>query len=128
MTGSEMVTEFKLGDWSTEGVKIAELIKALREHTKGIAEEYDFVLSPTLKYDHPQMAIPARYSNLVAYAIEGGSEGYYVHVGCILQGEDSRANPFQKYLDFGFAKTYSAESAYKLATEAQRFLTAARWN
>jgi hypothetical protein len=29
-------------------------------------------------------------------------------------------------MDFGFAKTYRAESAYELAKQAQRFLTAAR--
>ena len=32
------------------------------------------------------------------------------------------------YMDFGHAKTYSADQAYAIAREAQRFLTAAMWN
>lgn len=123
-----MVTDFKLGD--KEGVLITDLIKALREHTKDLAEEYDFSLSPTLKYDFPDMRLPLDFWQLIAYAVEGGSEGYYIHAGCLIRfskdGDDK--TPYQRYLDFGFAKTYSVDSAYKIAREAQRFLTAARWN
>jgi hypothetical protein len=58
----------------------------------------------------------------VTFAVEGGSEGYYVHVGAILKAErESKPNFTASYTDFGFAKTYSAESVYELAKQARRF-------
>jgi hypothetical protein len=130
MNSSEMVTTWSPGEPEKEGKPIAELIDALNKHTKGMAEEYDFSLNPSLRWDAPETRIPARYWQLISYAVEGGSEGYYVHVGCLLRSEARRADkkPISDYLDFGFAKTYSPESAYALAKEAQRFLTALRWN
>jgi hypothetical protein len=48
----------------------------------------------------------------MAFAVESGSEGYYVHVGAILKAERGSKPDFTaSYMDFGFAKTYSAESA-----------------
>ena len=129
MTNAESVTDFNLGDWSTEGADLGELLKAINEFCGSLAEEYNFSLCPSLKYEAHNPKVPAKYWNLVAFAVEGGSEGYYVHVGAILKIErDTKPAFTAPYMDFGFAKTYSAESAYELAKQAQRFLSAARWN
>jgi len=104
---------------------VAELQAALDAHltTAGlIPDEYGF--SGRIRYE--QQLIPARYWRLVAFATEGSSEGYYVHIGCISQ--PMVASELPTYLDFGFCKTYSADNAYAIAREAQRFLTAAEWN
>lgn len=106
------------------------LIAAINLHLDSIgiqSEEYNFALAPDLKYDRTdEPLIPEKYWRMISFATEGNSEGYYVHVGAIIRSETSRAMP--QYMDFGFCKTYSPESAYKIATEAQRFLTAAQWN
>jgi hypothetical protein len=134
MVGPEMVTTFSPGEPEKEGKLISELIQAINEHLKGAgieAEEYDFSVNPTIRWDSPEARIPARYNHLIAYAIEGGSEGYYVHVGCLQHDKEAYAKekmPKSTYTDWGFAKTYSPDSAYALAKEAQRFLTATRWN
>jgi hypothetical protein len=107
---------------SIEMADIKALIKALNAHLKAAkteAEEYDFS-------DVSDAIVPEKYRWLIAFAVEGSSEGYYVHIGAILPapvaGHDTH------YMEFGLAKTYSAESAYAIAREAQRFLTAAQWN
>jgi hypothetical protein len=139
MTSAEMVTTWSMEDGTANAHKaykpVAELIKALNAHLKaqGIeAEEYDFCESPMLKHDTPGARIPQKFHQLIAYAIEGGSEGYYVHVGALLPGPDGMAPKGQlytvPYLDFGFAKMWRAESAHAMAREAQRFLNAIRWN
>lgn len=108
-----------------------ELIQALRAYMKqcGLKDvgEYDFTVAPSIKYgDHPDL-IPQKYYHLIAYAIEGSNEGYYVHVGVIGRGDESRKG-LATYMDFGFAKLYDVDLAFKMAREAQRFLTAAAWN
>lgn len=143
MTGTEMVTNFKL-----EGASIRALLEELNAHMKlaGLEpEEYEFVVSAGIKYGDPARTVPNEraYRWLVAWAVEGGSEGYYVHVGAmmtrdewakgfdVLPGVKIHAkfdDGYMAYMDFGFCKTYSAESAYAICREAQRFLTAARWN
>ena len=112
-----------------EMASMRELIKAVNAYCGNrLAEEYSFSAAAYLDYsslpknDKP---IPAEYWNLIAFAVEGGSEGYYVHFGAILRAE-SAAPP--SYVDFATAKTYSAESAYELARETSRFLAAAAWN
>jgi hypothetical protein len=114
-----------------EMTKVSDLLKALNEHVapdhrgfatriKDQAEEYPF---STLQYlDEPCIYVPEKYWKLLAFAVEGNSEGYYVHVGVILSGKSSQ------YVEFGLAKTYSPESAYQIAKEASRFLVAAQWN
>lgn len=127
--GSELITDFQLGDWEKEGVELPLLLKAINKHCGQLAEEYAFILSPTFRFEGiANPCLPARYRQLIAFATEGGSEGYYVHVGALLEQDDRSQKHTQQYVDFGFAKTYSAESAYALAREAQRFLSAARWN
>jgi hypothetical protein len=109
-----------------EMTPISELIKAVNQHMIAMKiepEDYSFCLSPCL-FDDRTATIPQYHRYLIAYAIEGGSEGYYVHIGALMPGEKTE----QQYIDFGFCKTYSSESAYNIAREAQRFLTAAAWN
>ena len=126
MTKAEMVTDFTL-----EGKTVDEVIQALREHCKGLLEDCDdFGLSPDIQYGAKGARVPDRYRWVVAFAVEGESEGWYVHVGC--QVPDQNASKLTglavyQYVDWGFAKVWSADSAYALAREAQRFLSAARW-
>jgi hypothetical protein len=125
MKGSEMVTDFK----SREGgkpVKVETLLRALNAHLVAIGlqpEDYGFNVSPHILYSPTEGndRLPEEYRWLVAFAIAGGSEGYYIHVAAMNAAA-------QTYTDLGFAKTYSADNAYALAREAQRFLTAAEWN
>lgn len=117
MTSGEMVTTF-----ACEKAKIAALIDALNAYLKQVgleAEEYNFSLGLNWKYDDPDATVPAKARWLIAFAVEGSSEGYYVHVGALAK---------QQYTEFGIAKMNSAENAYAIAKESQRFLTAARWN
>jgi hypothetical protein len=97
-----MVTDFKL---SADGqmVTVRELLKALNAFCGKLAEEYDFS-TVLCREAH----VPEKYWRLVAFAVEGNNEGYYVHVGAILSTERS----LPTYLEFGLAKTYSSESAY----------------
>ena len=131
MTGTEMVTSFQLKD-----ATIRELLRAITAHCKkqGVeAEEYEFGVAPhhwsgQIMDRGASVKLPdmIRYRWLIAFAVEGANEGYYCHVGGITRC-DSHLD-VQKFEDFGFAKTNSAENAYALAKEAQRFLTAALWN
>jgi len=129
MTSSEMVTTWSPGEAEKEGKPIVELIKALNVHLKekGIEpEEYGFNVQYDIGWNAPDTPMPAFFWQLVAFAVEGGSEGYYVHVGCILKAK--RGAKYPEYMEFGLAKTYTPDSAYALAKEAQRWLTAIRWN
>lgn len=128
MTGTEMITDFKL-----EGATVRELMKAINAHLKrcGIeAEDRDFGVDYALEtWENRNTAkVPDRrtYRWLVAFAIEGDNEGYYIHVGAMTWAQ--RINDEHTFLNFGHAKCYSADQAYAIAREAQRFLTAAAWN
>ena len=135
MTSGEMVTDFAIRrNWermpdgrmrNPEFAPVRELLGALNaylESTGNVPGEYGFSCS----YDRdPDRLVPSRYRWLVAYAVEGGSEGYYVHVGAIVH---DHGNGPTTYVEFGLCKTWDAESAYAIARECQRFLTAAEWN
>ena len=113
MTKSEEVTGYTLKDNRSS----AGLCAALDEHlqARGIApEEYGFLSA----YSGHAGPVP-NFRWLVAFAVEGGSEGYYVHIGAIKEGV---------YTNLGFCKTWTPGRAYAIATEAQRFLTAVCWN
>jgi hypothetical protein len=108
---------------------VGSLIKALNAFCGHLAEEYNFAMCLDLvserdyrgKEPKPEPSrIPQKYRWLIAFAVEGGSEGYYVHLGAML-GEG-------RYQEFGLAKTNTSESAYELAKQASRFLAAAAWN
>lgn len=148
MTSKEQVTDFKL-----EGTSIRQLLQAVNAHLSlcGIEpEDRGFGVNHELEdYRNPNTAkIPnARdYRWLIAFAIEGSNEGYYIHIGAMMHFPTRGFGSFEipdtpvgkihitprpatmTYMDFGHAKCYSAEQAYQIATEAQRFLTAAAWN
>ena len=96
---------------------VESLLKAINSYCGKLAEEYDFSLNFDLNSDS---LIPENFLHLIAFAVEGGSEGYYVHAGALLEGG--------LYQEFGIAKTYSSESAYELAKQVSRFLAATVWN
>ena len=132
MNSAEMVTDFVIHEHRpdpnperkgylifVQRAKIVDLIRALNKYCGKLAEEYPFSQSPML-LNNPMERIP-EHRWLVAFVVEGDSEGYYIHITAMLKGGG-------QHQEIALAKTYSAESAYKLATEAQRFLTAAAWN
>ncbi len=145
MNAADQVTDFKL---SVDGrpATVQSLLKAINAFCGKLAEEYDFSTGPTLAKGD----IPAKYWRLIAFAVEGSNEGYYVHVGALVKTEYtvhhgttlacSSPNPngscpghpqiaeHLAYIEFGVAKTYSSESAYAMAKEVSRFLAAASWN
>jgi hypothetical protein len=123
MNSSEMVTNFKL---EADGnlVKIVDLIKALNQHCKVLLNGESFCCSTAL--DKPEMRLPTCFLWLIAFAVEGENEGWYVHVGAIVQKRDLSAS--SGYIDFGTVKVWSIEESFAVQKEAQRFLTAARWN
>jgi hypothetical protein len=107
---------------------VHSLLKAINAQFGTLAEEYDFSLDFDLVGESGLKAkpgvspslIPQDFHELIAYAVEGGSEGYYVHIGALL--------PDSHYMQFGIAKTWNPDSAYELAKQTARFLAAARWN
>jgi hypothetical protein len=129
MNSQDMVTDFAVRE-----ARISDLITALKKYSESIGlrpDEYGPTLSPAIQYDEPNAVVPERYWQLIAYAVEGGSEGYYVHVGCIVRGtspDPKSADYLPRYIDFGFSKTYDHDNAFALAREYQRFLDAGAWN
>lgn len=146
MTSKEQVTDFKL-----EGATVRALLNAVNEYLKrcGIEpEDRGFSVHSALEdyrtRDTALLPDQRIYRWLIAFAIEGDSEGYYIHIGAMMrrpsdgmyEATGSIAGVFRlippengtMFMDFGHAKCYTAEQAYQIATEAQRFLTAAAWN
>jgi hypothetical protein len=107
---------------------VHSLLKAINAQFGALAEEYSFSLDFNLVGESGLKAkpgvspslIPQDFHELIAYAVEGGSEGYYVHICALL--------PNGHFMPFGIAKTWNPDSAYELAKQASRFLAAARWN
>jgi hypothetical protein len=119
MNSKDMVTDFKLQE-NGENCTIKALLKAINAFCGSLAEEYDF----GLPFDTPKDArLPEKYWRLIAFAVEGSNEGYYVHLGALVRDRHTT-----NYVSFSLAKTYSAESAYELAKQTSRFLAAACWN
>jgi hypothetical protein len=122
-----MVTGFKI-----EGKTTTEVITALREYLKACevaGGDYDFC--DCSQWAKVPAKVPDIFRWLIAYAVEGESEGWYVHIGVLVSSDCGRM-PLDglsryTYEDWGFAKTWTADSAYAIAREAQRFLSAARW-
>lgn len=107
--------------------KVQDLIDAVNGFCGHLAEEYSYSISFDLRgkltprgYENTAR-IPEDFWRLIAFAVEGSNEGYYVHFGAILKDSN-------QYQEFGLAKTYSADSAYEMAKQTSRFLAAALWN
>lgn len=117
-----------------EMAKIVDVIADLKAYsgTLGLESLDYFNVTPSIKYGCPDAAtqpgdrVPVKRFHTIAYAVEGGCEGYYVHCGCILRVENSRDTP--GYVDFGVAKLFNRDEAERLAVACQRWLTAADWN
>ena len=113
---------------SVEMSTVHSLLMAINAQFGKLAEEYHFSLDFDLAGESGLTAkpgvspsrIPQDFQHLIAFAVEGGSEGYYVHIGALLPGG--------RYQNFGIAKTWSSASAYELAKQSSRFLAAACWN
>jgi hypothetical protein len=126
MTRAEQVTDFKLEEPDGKPVTFTAIIKAINDHCKDLMGGDCF--TDKSKWDTPPVDIrlPACWRSLIAFAMDGDNEGYYVHVGVMVDfGYGDRPG---EYLDIGFVKLWEAETAQRVATEAQRFLSASRWN
>ncbi len=127
MTKAEWVTDFKLEETDGKPVTLCAIVKAVEEHCKAQLDGERFYISADWepKGRVPER-LPERWRSLIAFAIDGDSEGYYVHIGLIINFGDLQQPG--KYIDMGFVKLWDAKTAQTVATEAQRFLSAARWN
>jgi hypothetical protein len=125
MHGTEMITDLQLKQ-NNRAITVEALMRALNTHLESVgiqADEYSFCVSPALRYGNSDTVkhVPEDYRWLIAFAIPGESEGYYIHVGAI--GWRTKT-----YVDLGFAKTWTPENAYTVARETQRSISAAMWN
>jgi hypothetical protein len=127
MTRAEWVTDFKLDEADGQPITFSALVEAVKAHCKEILDGESFCDVTAWGGEQAKgRRLPARWRSLIAFALDGDCEGYYVHIGVMVDfGDWDRPG---QYLDAGFAKVWTAEQAQKLATEAQRFLSAARWN
>ena len=111
---------------SVEMATVADLCKALTAHLKSLGlepEEYGFNAPVAIRHGEQDAKIPAKHRWLIAFVVEGNSEGFYIHLAAVVE-----SSPKRELVDLGLAKTYSPQNAYAIAREAQRFLTAAAWN
>ncbi|HEX5426555.1 MAG TPA: hypothetical protein VFW94_23610 [Candidatus Acidoferrales bacterium] len=124
MNRADHVTEFAI-----ENKTIVEIIKGLNAHLEQHIqrEERDWeTFCCSAAWENPNAVLPERYRWLIAFSVEGESEAWYVHVGAIVQR--SILSAANAYIDMGFTKVWSVEASFAVQKEAQRFLTAARWN
>ena len=130
MTQEEMVTQFKLREQNRQPVTVELLLRELDRHLKAKGLEADYYGFDKSLLPYRGERIPENPRWLVAFAVDGENEGYYIHVGAIefLTLEYPRRMRAGTYQDLGFAKTAAPDRAYAIAHEAQRFLTAAMWN
>jgi hypothetical protein len=127
MTKAEWVTDFKLEEPDGgQPITCTALLYGIEKHCKTLLEGEHFYDCSAWSADKNRR-LPARWRCLIAFAVDGDSEGYYVHIGVMVSYSDGEFGPGQ-YLDCGFVKMWTAKAAQLLATEAQRFLSAARWN
>jgi hypothetical protein len=105
-------------------VKVADLITALNGHCKPVLDGESFCCPSLWNNDTKDNLLPKKFRWLVAYAVKGESEGWYVHVGVIQPQKTGRV----RYEDFGHAKVWSEETSFAVAKAAQQFLTSAMWN
>ena len=127
MTKDEWVTDFKLEEADGKPVTLSAIVQAVKKHCKELLDGDSFCDRSTWGPD-AERRLPERWRSLIAFALDGDNEGYYVHIGVMVSfGGDTDDDPGH-YIDMGFAKMWTPEQAQRLATEAQRFLSAARWN
>lgn len=125
MTKEEWVTDFKLEETDGQPVTLSAIVKAVAIHCKEILNGDSFCDRSTWIGEGGRL--PERWRSLIAFAMDGDCEGYYVHIGVMVEFGSGQSHPGE-YIDMGFAKVWDAKQAQQLATEAQRFLSACRWN
>ena len=119
-----MVTDFKLYGDGDKPITLSQLIKGAEKHLLPMLEGERFC--DRSEWFDEGGPLPARWRSLIAFAVDGDNEGYYVHVGVMVCFGTGKQHG--EYIDAGFVKLWTAEHAQRIATEAQRFLSAARWN
>ena len=107
-------------------VTLSAIIRAVEEYLKPQLDGERFCDRSEWDAESKGRRLPKRWRSLIAFALDGDSEGYYVHIGVMVDFGD-RLEP-GKYIDMGFVKLWDALTARAVATEAQRFLSATRWN
>ena len=125
MTKAEWVTDFKLEEPDGKPVTLSAIVQAVKKHCKELLDGESFCDRSTWGPD-AERRLPERWRHLIAFWMEGDDEGWYVHIGVMV--EFGGGGHHGEYIDMGIAKVWSVETAQRLATEAQRFLTATRWN
>jgi len=117
------VTTYKL-----DGATNVSMARAINRHLTELGiepQEYGYSacsIKPGQTED-----LPKRYRWLLSFAVEGGSEGYYCHVGMIIPAPEFSTDP-TTYVDICFCKTWDQESANTIAAAVQRFCVNAEWN
>ena len=110
-----------------ECAEIRHLLKEINVHCESIGlEPNEYKLTLSGNRTEVPATVPENFWHLIAFAIEGGSEGWYIHIGAIVRSERRDQPP--SYIDFGFSKTFDHDNAFALAREYQRFLDATLWN
>lgn len=125
MRSTEMVTHFKLKE-DGKPVTVSALMRALNAHLRGLGlepEDREFSVAAEIAYARHRTdpRLPESYRWPVAFTVNGASEGYYIHVGLIIN------DAADGYTNLGIAKTFSPDNAYAIVRETQRFLLAAAW-
>jgi hypothetical protein len=105
------------------GRPLAEILKKLSSGLQDaglIVDEY-FDVSPDARYEQKLDEWPENAWRILCFAVEGGSEGHYVHVDVLLQ--QPYAPP--KYVSMFLLKTFlGLEHALRLSNELTRLLHA----
>jgi hypothetical protein len=126
MTPTETVTDFKLEEPDGKPVTFSAILKAVEKHCKPLLDGETFFDQAGWGKDTKDARLPKRWRSLIAWTMDGNSEGYYVHLGLMVDfGNNLQPG---HYIDIGYAKLWDPNAAQAVATEAQRFLSAVRWN
>ncbi len=126
MTKTSFVTDFSLEEADGRPVTFSALVRAVEQHCKSLLDGETFCDKSSWDPEDNNARLPERWRILIAFAMRGDSEGYYVHIGVMIDfGSIQQPGT---YIDIGFAKVWTAQAAEDIAIEAQRFLSAAREN
>jgi hypothetical protein len=127
MTKAEQITDFRLEEPNGKPVTLGAIVKAVEEFCKVQLDGERFHnRSDWESKEQPPKRLPKHWRSLIAFPVDGDSEGYYVHIGVMVCFGDLQQPG--SYIDMGFVKLWDAGTAYTVAAEAQRFLSAVRWN
>lgn len=94
----------------------ADAVRALEENGHAdLVERMDYVSCAGAEHaaGGDGARVPFPFWRLVVFPVTGGSEGYYVHAGVIVQGE--RWNERCTYQDLMLAKSFDQDDAWTFA-------------